>query len=102
MQNQLKAWMDKASPKQKKRLAELASTSLGALRQAAGAWRTEGLVNVTPAVAKRLEIAILQVNQENPDAALPVVHREHLCVACGQCELALKCREASQPVNSDK
>lgn len=85
--NALKNWMDRATPEQKKQLAAMANTTLGALRQAAGAWRTDGVPSLTPEFARRIELAAANIK----DPELPKLRREQLCIACSNCEYAKKC-----------
>ena len=88
MQNKLKDWVAKATMSERRRLCELASTTLEAFMQMVGAYRTKGVVSVEPETAARLEAASLKMPH------LPVLKREDLCLACGKCELARIARQA--------
>lgn len=85
--NKLQEWMDRATPEQKKQLAEAAGTTLGSLRFTAAARRFGGTVNITPEFARRLELAAATIH----DDSLPTIKREDLCLACAQCEYQQRC-----------
>jgi hypothetical protein len=87
--NALKEWMAKATPQEKKYLATLAETTLPGLRQAAGAFRTNGAISLTAEFARRLELASKIIHDLNEN--LPVLKREQLCLACSTCEYAKRC-----------
>jgi hypothetical protein len=90
--NKLQEWMDRATPEQKKQLAEAAGTTLGSLRFTAAARRFNGTVSITPEFARRLELAAATIH----DAALPTIKREDLCPACAQCEYQQYCNTQKQ------
>jgi hypothetical protein len=81
--NALQDWMDRAKPAEKKQLAALAGTTMGALRQAAGAWRTNGILRLTPEFAQKVEAATRVIHISHPE--LPVVTQGQLCPACNAC-----------------
>lgn len=86
MTNSLARWMAKATPVSRERLAHLADTTLGTLRQIAGSYRTKGRPRVTPELAARIERAVKTIGG-------PKVLREELCPACAACEFAKRCRK---------
>ena len=86
--NAMRVWMTSATPKERKRLASLAKTTLGNLQQLAGAYRTEGRANLDSDLARRVEIATEKMQREG----LPVLARESLSPACSRCEFAKQCR----------
>lgn len=86
--NDLRAWMSSASPAEKEKLAVLAKTTLGTLRQAAGAYRTGGVLRVEPDLARRIELATAKMARDG----LPALRRERLALACAHCEFAKACR----------
>jgi len=81
--------MTAATPKERKRLAALAKTTLGNLQQLAGAYRTEGRANLDSDLARRVEVATNKMHREG----LPVLGREALSPACAKCEFAKACRK---------
>ena len=85
--NVLLTWWHAATPEQKKVLAELAGTTVPGLHQTAHAYRSDGKLRVTPEFAARLERASVQIED------LPVLWREDMSPACGQCELIVGCRD---------
>lgn len=87
--NPLKAWWQAATPEEKRRMAQLAGTSVESVHQMAGAYRTEGELRLTPEKARGLELASKKLARKG----LPVLRREILAPACGQCEFAKKCRK---------
>lgn len=86
--NPLRRWMLDATPLEKQRLAVLAKTTLGTLRQASGAYRTEGELRMDPDLARRIEKATEKLQREGLDA----LRREQLSPACARCEFAKACR----------
>lgn len=86
--NSLRTWLRAATPKEREKLATLASTTIGSLNQFAGAYRTGGLLNVDADMARRIELATVKLQREG----LPVVARESLSPACAKCEFAKTCR----------
>lgn len=93
MSNPFQVWMQRSTFEQKNRLAALAKTTLGTLRQLAGGYRTGGKVRATPELARRIEEADA-VMQHQP--GLPEIKREDLCVACSACDLAKTARAAQR------
>ena len=87
--NKFKQWMANATADQKKKLAESADTTVGSLRFAAAAKRFDGVVNLTPEFARRIEIGAAAIG----DPHLPVLKREDLCLACSTCEYAKQCNK---------
>lgn len=87
--NALRVWMSAATPKERLRLASLATTTLGNLQQLAGAYRTSGKANLDSDLARRVELATVRMAREG----LPVLAREALSPACSKCEFARACRK---------
>lgn len=83
--NILRKWMLEATAAEKVRLATKAKTTVGSLRQAAGAYRT-GRLNVTPTMARNIEKAAASL----PNKTLPTLKREDLCIECSKCDLIKK------------
>lgn len=89
MSNALQDWMNAATPRQKKLLAERAGTTVPTLRHWAAGRRHEGRAVLLAETALRLERAAL-----HPDlAGLPPLRREDMATACGLCEFAAECRQ---------
>lgn len=87
--NSLNTWMQRATPEEKKALAEAAGIpSLGSLHQMAKAYRTGGELHITAEIAGRLE----QASRQFPH--LPPLCREEMSPACSGCELAKLARKA--------
>lgn len=84
--NALQSWLYKATPQQRRELAEKAGTTTASLHQASKAYRTKGVLRITPDLAARLEKASLSI------AITPSLRREDLSPACSACDLAAKCR----------
>jgi len=78
--NKMKEWLLKARKEEALKLAKLAGTSLGVLRQIGGGYRTEGRASTTPETARALELAAKKLPH------LPELPRGELCQACGKCE----------------
>lgn len=90
--NALNTWMQKATSKERTRLAELAFTTLGTLQQIAGGYRTEGLAATKPELARNLEEASIKLVR----VGLAPMKREDLCPACGKCDLAEEARKTAE------
>lgn len=88
--NVMKGWVAVASIDERKRLAELAASTPEQLMQVAGAYRNNGTPNALPEAAKRWEEASIELHASN--SKLPVMRREDLCLACGNCDLAKQAR----------
>lgn len=86
MSNQLRAWMERATPEQKRVLAKLAGTTVPNLHQASKGYRTNGKLRITPDLARRLEFASREIE------GMPQLLREELSPSCAGCEFAAKCR----------
>lgn len=84
--------MAKATPAEKLRLAKHAKTTLGTLRQVAGAYRSDGVLTVSSDFAARIEAATIAMNRTN--AKLPVVLRIHLSPVCARCEWSVFAKHA--------
>jgi len=84
--NVLVDWLHAATPQQIDKLARLAHTTVGHLRQVAGAYRTEGLLRTTPTLARNLELAAAKIPQVKV-----AIKREDLCPACFLCEYRKAC-----------
>ena len=88
--NILQTWLKEATIPERNKLIKLAKTTLGGLRQLAGAYRSKGKLHATPELAAIVEKAVFRVRREG----LPEVKREDLCPACGKCDLAKVARAA--------
>lgn len=84
--NKLQVWMDKATADEKRELATLTGTSIGTLRQIAGAYRTDGALSVSSELAARIETGTAAMRAAN--GKLPIVLRTHLSRACAACSIA--------------
>ena len=93
--NILQSWLKEATLAERDKLIKFVKTTLGGLRQLAGAYRTGGKVHATPEMAAAVEKASIKLYRDG----LPHVRREDLCPACGKCELA-KIARAVQPLDS--
>lgn len=80
MSNAMRQWLDQSTREQAEKLAKMAKTSLGTLRQIAGGYRTCGEARTTPEMARNLEMASRKLKES------PLIRREDLCPACAQCE----------------
>lgn len=89
-QSKLKAWMTQATPEWRKRMADLAGTTVGTLHQIVGGYRTDGEVSTTPATAARIEEATRKLQSITQ---LPVVRREDMCRSCRECDILKKARK---------
>lgn len=87
--NAVQNWMKHATMAQFVRLAKLARTTPGTLRQIAGGYRKS---NVTAELAVRIDRAAAVMRSREP--ALPEIQRESLNAACRGCEFAKRCRKA--------
>ena len=93
MSNALKQWMQTTSAQTHARLARLAKTTVGTLRQIAGGYRNNGKASTTPELARRIEKATITIeNEAGPRRVL----REELCSACARCDLAKIAREVTK------
>lgn len=77
----MKTWMRAASAEEKRRLADLAETTLGTLFQIAGSYRTKGEPHVEPALAARIEAGTKHLARKG----LKPVHRTQLSPVCAAC-----------------
>lgn len=87
--NSLRRWMDVASTKEVRELAELAGTTYGTLHQIAGGYRTKGAAKVRAGLARRIELAAQELRKRN--SGLPDIVRTDLSLECRECEFAQKC-----------
>jgi hypothetical protein len=85
----LQHWMNQASTSQLIRLARLARTTVGTLRQISGRYRKS---NTTAELAVRIDHAAAVLRSRDP--TLPDIPRESLSAACRGCEFAKRCRKA--------
>jgi hypothetical protein len=90
LMNPLLSWLSKATAEQRKALASSAGLSAGSLHQMSRAYRTDGVLRITPEIAARLEKASLKF------PIRPQLKREDLSPACGACDLARQCRTHNQ------
>ena len=90
--NKMREWIASATRTELDRLAKLAKTTVGTVRQIAGGYRTEGEARATPEVARNIELAAIKVYREG----LPSLKREDLCPACAQCEFLKDARKAAK------
>ena len=89
MSNALKAWMDAATPDQKKLLAERAGTTVKTLYHWTYGRRHDGRAVMLAETALRLERAARHPRLEG----LPPLRREDMATACSLCEFAAQCRQ---------
>lgn len=89
--NPLRKWWSAATPKQKRRLARLAKTTVGSLHQLAGSYRTNGKLSASPELARRIEISARKMALMRGQPAMPQLLRVDLCPACRRCEFAKRC-----------
>lgn len=82
MKNRMREWIEAATRNELTKLAKVSKRTVGTIRQIAGGYRTDGKAQVTPEVARDIEIATIKVQREG----LPIVRREDLCPACARCE----------------
>lgn len=80
----MKTWMRAASAQEKRRLAELAGTTVGTLSQIAGSYRTNGVPRVEPALAARIEFATKRLAR----TGLKPILRTQLSPTCAACSYA--------------
>lgn len=85
----LENWMQRANGAQLRRLARLARTTVGTLRQIAGRYRKS---DVSATLAVRIDHAAAVLRSRDP--SLPDIPRESLSAACRGCEFAKRCRKA--------
>ena len=78
--NKLLEWLNRATPQDKKILAERADSSVASIRLAAKGYRKEGALDLTAEFAGRLEVA-----------SSGQLRREDLCKACAECPYQKKC-----------
>lgn len=86
--NILQKWMAAAKPHEKVLMAEHAKTTLGALRQAAGGYKTEGKLELTSEFAGRIAAAATALHRPG----LPRMDRGMLSPTCGACPYHLECK----------
>ena len=87
MPNKLKQWHQAATTAEREKLAKIAGTTAATLEQMQGAYKTGGVVSLSPEKARALEEASLKFPN------LPELRREDLCGACGRCDLAKVARK---------
>lgn len=86
MTNPLLDYTSHLTADQKRELAAAVGTTPAGLHQIAHAYRTKGVLSLTPDLAARIEAA-----------TSGAVLREQSCAACGRCELAVKARATATP-----
>lgn len=86
MRNVLRDWMGKATPAEKRQLAELANTTLSSLRQAAGGYKHDGGLDLGSDLAGRIEVGTLALARRG----LPALRREQMCGTCRSCPRTCK------------
>lgn len=79
--NKLQVWLTTSTAEQREKLAAAAGTTLGALRHAAGGYRSEGEVRMSAEMAARVEKASRKIKGVEP------LDRGDLCPACRVCDL---------------
>lgn len=89
--NVMKRWLAAARPVERNQLAKFSGTTVGTLRQIAGGYRTRGKLQVSPELARKLEIASIRIRKNSKILPLPVLWRTDLCPACHACEFAKAC-----------
>lgn len=87
--NILQRWLSQATQDEKSKLAKLAAITRENLRWVAGGYRSKGRVDVSPELARKMELASIKLQR----AGLDPLRREQLCQACGRCELAKAARQ---------
>jgi hypothetical protein len=87
--NILQRWLAGATQDEKGKLAKLAAITRENLRWVAGGYRSKGKVDISPELARRMELASIKIFR----AGLEPLRREQLCQACGRCELAKAARQ---------
>lgn len=87
--NVLQKWMSVATPEEKRELAFRAITTVGALRQAAGGYKTGGKLALTPEFAARIIAAADYLHRKG----LPILHKGDLCPACRECKFYKQCNK---------
>ena len=91
--NTLLAWMDQASPDDKRALATLAKLpSVASLHQMAHAYRTSGTLHLSSEIACRLD----EASQNLILRHLPRLYREDLSPVCHHCDLCRIGREYAE------
>lgn len=80
MCNPLKDWLGQVTNEQKLKVLAIAGITPGAFHQMQGAYRTDGVVSLTPEKARALELATAQVH------GVPRLYRWQLCQSCAKCE----------------
>lgn len=91
--NQMRLWMQSASPNEQIKLAELAGTTIGTLHQIAGSYRTHGNPTIRSGLAGRIQSAANELRRKNK--LLPVVLRTDLSPECRDCEYAKHCLKSA-------
>lgn len=86
--NVLQKWMAAATAEEKKRLAMHAKTTLGALRQAAGGYKTEGKLALTSEFAARIATATAILHRKG----LPRIDLGMLSPTCAACKYLKECK----------
>lgn len=85
--NALQKWLAAATPEEKQALAKHAGSSYGALRQAAGSYKTGGKLSLTPEFADRIIAAADYIHRRG----LPILHKGDLSPACRTCKFYKQC-----------
>lgn len=80
-ENAMRRWVDAANPTELIKLAKLSKTTVGTLRQIAGAYRTKGVARTTPAVAQAISAASVKTERDG----LPRIVQGDLCPSCAEC-----------------
>lgn len=90
MTNPLLDYTSPLTAGEKRHLADAVGTTPAGLHQIAHAYRTKGVLSLTPDLAARIEAA-----------TGGAVLREQCCVACGGCDLAAKARALNLKENDN-
>lgn len=86
--NTLQRWMRAATPEEKQQLAGLAGTTVGTLKQVAGAYRTKGKLSVSPELAANIALGTFTLYRKG----LHLVSVEQLSPTCAGCSFLKRCR----------
>lgn len=91
--NQMRVWMQAASPNEQAKLAQLSGTTIGTLHQISGSYRTGGTPTVRSGLAGRIQSAANDLRKKNK--LLPVVLRTDLSPECRDCDYAKHCLKSA-------
>lgn len=84
----LLTWLRAASNEEKQQLYQLTGITRHGMHQMAHAYKTGGILSVSPESARKIEQATGTLARKG----LPKLLREELSTICGACELPARCR----------